>query len=69
MLKTYRSVRSLYNVHVKRTLIQSSHKSSFCQIALKSTSAKMTEVDGNTVLAQSLKKQVSDITIFDMLIH
>lgn len=67
MLKTYRSLRTLYTVHVRHTLFQSPHKSlPFCQIALRSTSTNMSEIDGNTVLAQSLKKQVC-ITLFWML--
>lgn len=69
MLKTYRSLRSLYGVHVKNTLFQSPQKNTrICQVVLNSTGAAMAEVDGNTILAQALKKQVSYFYIIDFLV-
>lgn len=69
MLKTYRSLRSLYGIHVKNTLFQSSQTNNrICRVVLNSTSAAMAEVDGNTILAQALKKQVSYFYIIDFLV-
>lgn len=61
MFKTYRSINSLYKAFARPQAFNTLHSSSqFCQVALKSTRAEMSDVDGNTLVAQSLKKQVND---------
>lgn len=68
MFRTYRSlraVRSLTKVCVGQSARSTTQYTTplFSQISWNSTSATMSDlVDGNTVMAQSLKKQVSDKT-------
>lgn len=61
MLKTYRSLRSVYGIQINKTLFQNQQKKTrIFQAVLNSTSATMADLDGNTILAQALKQQVSN---------